>query len=209
MNDNLTSTARPARRGTRRLIVGAAAIAGLALVASTAPGVAGSLIGSNDLAKGAVTAPKIAKKAVKTKALADGAVKTTKIQDGAVTSPKLADGSVTASKLAAGSVSRTNLAADLQPLWAFVWGGPTINKGKGAVSVAVEGVVGQYRLTFDRDVSACGYTATMASPKSTDPEQIGFINVQSFNGDPKAVLVRTRDSAGPLAARGFTVQVWC
>jgi hypothetical protein len=209
MNDNSTSSIRPARRGTRRLLGGAVAIAGLALVASTAPGVAGALVGTSDLAKGAVTAPKIAKKAVKTKALADGAVKTTKIQDGAVTTAKLGDGQVTTSKLAAGSVGRTQLAPDLQPLWAFVWGGPTINKGKGAVSVAVEGVVGQYRVTFDRDVSACGYTATMASPKATDPEQIGFINVQSFGGDPKAVLVRTRDSAGPLAARGFTVQVWC
>ncbi len=77
------------------------------------------------------------------------------------------------------------------------------------MSVAVEGVVGQYRVTFDRDVSQCGYTATMASPKATDPEQIGFINVSSFGPDPKAVIVRTRDSAGPLAARGFTVQVWC
>ena len=156
-----------------------------------------------------MTAPKIAKKAVKTKALADGAVKTAKIKDGAVTTAKLGDGQVTTAKLAAGSVGRTQLAPDVQPLWAFVWGGPTINKGKGAVSVAVEGVVGQYRVTFDRDVSACGYTATMASPKSTDPEQIGFINVQSFNGDPNSVIVRTRDTAGPLAARGFTVQVWC
>jgi hypothetical protein len=204
-----TSTTRPARRGTRRLLGGAVAVAGLALVASTAPGVAGSLVGSSDLAKGAVTAPKIAKKAVRTKALADGAVKTAKIKDGAVTTPKLGDGQVTSGKLAAGSVGRNQLAPDVQPLWAFVWGGPTINKGKGAVSVAVEGVVGVYRVTFDRDVSHCGYTATMASPQSTDPEQNGFINVSAFSADPKAVIVRTRDSAGPLAARGFTVQVWC
>ena len=125
-----------------------------------------------------------------------------------MTTPKLVDGSVSSSKLAAGSVTRSHLATDLQPLWAFVWGGPTINKGKGAVAVSSLSA-GNYKLTFDRDVSACGYTATMAAPKSTDPEQIGFINVQSFNGDPNSVIVRTRDSAGPLAARGFTVQVWC
>ena len=208
MNANSTSTARSSRR-TRRMIGGAAAIAGLAVIASTAPVVAGSLITSSDLAKGAVTSPKIAKKAVKTKNLADGAVKTAKIKDAAVTTPKLGDGSVTSSKLGAGSVSRNHLAADLQPLWAFVWGGPTINKGKGAVSVAVEGVVGNYRVTFDRDISQCGYTATLAAPTSTDPEQVGFINVSRFSADPKAVIVRTRDTAGPLAARGFTVQVWC
>jgi hypothetical protein len=209
MNENTTGTTRSSRRGTRRLLGGAAALAAFALVASTAPSVAGNLIGSSDLAKGAVTAPKIAKKAVKSKALADGAVKTAKIQDGAVTTPKLGDGQVTSSKLAAGSVGRTQLAPDVQPLWAFVWGGPSINKGKGAVSVAVEGVVGQYRVTFDRDISQCGYTATLASPDSTGPEQLGFINVSLFSADPKAVIVRTRDTAGPLAARGFTVHVWC
>ena len=198
MNDNSTSTTHPSRR-TRRLLGGATVVAGVALIAATAPGVASGLITSHDLAKGAVTSPKIAK----------NAVKTTKIKDGTITTADLGDGQVTTSKLGAGSVGRTQLAPELQPLWAFVWGGPTINKGRGAVSVAVEGVVGQYRLTFDRDVSECGYTATMASPKSTDPEQVGFIDVSSFNGDPKAVIVRTRDTAGPLAARGFTVQVWC
>jgi len=199
MNDNSTSTTRSPRRYRGRLLAGATVVAGLAVMAATAPVVASNLVDTGDLAKGAVTSPKIAKKAVKTKNLADGAVKTIKIQDAAVTS----------SKLAAGSVGRTQLAPDLQPLWAFVWGGPTINKGKGAVSVAVEGVVGNYRVTFDRDVSQCGYTATMASPKSTDPEQVGFIDVSSFSADPKAVIVRTRDTAGPLAPRGFTVQVWC
>ena len=208
MNDNSTSTIRPARRGTRRLLGGAVAIAGLALVASTAPGVAGGLITSADLAKGAVTAPKIAKNAVKTRALANNAVKTAKIKDAAVTTAKLGDGQVTSSKLAAGSVGRTQLAPDLQPLWAFVWGGPTINKGKGAV--AVESLsAGNYKLTFDRDVSACGYTATMAAPKSVDPEQIGVISVSSFNNDPASVNVRTRDLDGSPAAHGFTVQVWC
>jgi hypothetical protein len=208
MNDNSTSTIRPARRGTRRLLGGAALLAGLAMVATTAPGVAGGLIGSDDLAKGAVTTPKIAKKAVKTKALADGAVKTAKIKDAAVTTAKLGDGQVTSSKLAAGSVGRTQLASELQPLWAFVWGGPTINKGRGAV--AVEGVsTGNYKLTFDRDVSACGYTATMAAPNSVSPEQIGFISVSAYNGSPNAVNVRTRDGDGSLAAHGFTVQVWC
>lgn len=200
MNTNSTSspTTRPSRRGAGRLVGGAAALAGLALLATTAPGVAGSLVTSSDLAKGSVTTPKIAKKAVTTKKLADNAVKTTKIRNGAVTTDKLA----------AGSVGRTQLAPDLQPLWAFVWGGPAINKGKGAV--AVESLsAGNYKLTFDRDVSACGYTATMAAPKSTDPEQIGVISVSSFSSDPKAVNVRTRDLDGSPAAHGFTVQVWC
>ena len=197
-NSTNTCTTAPSRRG-RRLLGGAAVIAGVAMAASTAPGVAGSLVGTSDLAKGAVTTPKIAKKAVVAKKIANGAVKTKKLASHAVTTDKLANG----------SVGRDQLASEVQPLWALVWGGPTINRGKGAVSVAVEGVAGNYRVTFDRDVSTCGYTATMASPTSTDPEQIGFVNVSSFAADPKAVIVRTRDTAGVVSAHGFTVQVWC
>jgi hypothetical protein len=208
MNDTSSSITCLPRRSRGPLLVGATAVAGLAVLAATAPVVAGDLVTSSDLAKGAVTTPKIAKKAVKAKSLADGAVKTAKLKDGAVTTHKLGDGSVTSSKIAAGSVTRAHLAADLQPLWAFVWGGPTINKGKGAVSVESLSA-GNYKLTFDRDVSACGYTATMAAPKSTDAEQIGVVSVSSFSSDPKAVNVRTRDLDGSPAAHGFTVQVWC
>ena len=125
-----------------------------------------------------------------------------------MTSADIADGTVGTGDLAAGSVGRAQLATDLQPLWAFVWGGPTINKGKGAT--AVESLsAGNYKLTFDRDVSACGYTATMAAPTSISPEQVGFVSVSAFNGSPNAVNVRTRDFDGAPAAHGFTVQVWC
>jgi hypothetical protein len=209
MNDNSTGTTRPLARTRGRLLLGAAAVAGLAMMATTAPVVAGNLVTSGDLAKGAVTTPKIGKKAVKSKKLADGAVKTAKIKDGAVTTPKLGDGAVTSSKVAAGSVTRNHLAADLQPLWAVVWGGPSIVRGKGAVSVAHEGIDSQFRVTFDRDISQCGYTATLSQPDSNDPEQIGMANVSSMIGDPKSVLVRTRDHAGVSASRGFTVHVWC
>lgn len=221
MTDNSTHTpsSRQPRRARRGLVIGSIALAGLAVVATTAPVVAGNLVDSGDLAKGAVTSAKIAKKAVKSKHLADGAVKTAKLKDGAVTSAKvgdgavtsgkLGDGAVTSSKLAAGSVSRSHLAADLQPLWAVVWGGPTILRGKGAVAVQHEGVDSQFRVTFDRDVSQCSYTATLGGPTSVSPEQIGMVNVSSFSADPKAVLVRTRDASGVAASRGFTVQVWC
>lgn len=208
MNDNSTTTITP-RRSRRGLVAGAVGVAGIAVLATTAPVVAGNLVTSSDLAKGAVTTPKIAKKAVKAKKLADGAVKTPKIRDGAVTSAKLGDGAVTSSKLAAGSVGRAQLASDLQPLWAVVWGGPSILRGKGAVGVQFEGVNWAYRVTFDRDVSQCSYGVTMSQPNSASPEQVGMANVSSYNGDPKAVIVRTRDHDGVGDPKGFTVQVWC
>jgi hypothetical protein len=198
MNANST-TPHPPRRTRGGLLVAATAMAGLAVVATTAPVVAGNLVTSNDLAKGAVTSSKIAKKAVKTNKIANGAVKTAKLKDGAVTS----------TKLAAGSVTRSHLAPDLQPLWAVVWGGPSIVRGKGAVAVQHEGVNWSFRVTFDRDVSQCSYTATLSALTSANNEQIGIVNVAPYSADPKAVIVRTRDHEGLPDSRGFTVQVWC
>jgi hypothetical protein len=199
MNDDNDNTTGARRRTSARLLAGVAGGAVLALVATTAPVAAKDLVTTADLAKGAVTSAKIAKKTVKTRNLANGAVKTAKLQDGAVTS----------AKLAAGAVGRDHLAADLQPLWAVVWGGPTIVRGKGAVSVAFEGINSQYRVTFDRDVSKCSYTATPSSPLSTDLEQVNMLSVATFAGDPKAVLVRSRDHDGLPNSSGFTVQVMC
>ena len=197
MNDNSTTTTP--RRSRRTIAAGVAGLAGIAVLATTAPVVAGDLVTSKDLARGAVTTPKIAKKAVKSKQLADGAVKTKDVRDDAITSAKLADGAVT----------RSHLAADLQPLWAVIWGGPSIVRGKGAVGVQFEGVNWAYRVTFDRDVSQCSYGVTLSQPNSASPEQVGMANVSSYNGDPKAVIVRTRDHDGVGDPKGFTVQVWC
>jgi hypothetical protein len=199
MNANRTSADHPPRRTRGGLLLGATAVAGLAVIAATAPVVAGNLVTTSDLAKGAVTTPKIAKKAVKANKLAKGAVKTGKIKDGAVTS----------SKLAAGSVTRSHVAADLQPLWAVVWGGPSIVRGKGAVAVQHEGANWVFRVTFDRDVSQCSYTATPSQPDSNDPEQVGMVNVSSMIGNPSSVIVRTRDQDGVGDSKGFTLHVWC
>ncbi|MBJ7356189.1 hypothetical protein [Nocardioides sp.] len=199
MNVNSTDPNRPPRRARRGLVLGASAVAGVAMLATTAPVVAANLVDSKDLAKGAVTSSKIAKNAVKTNKLAPGAVKTKKIKDGAVTS----------SKLAAGAVTRNHLAADLQPLWAVVWGGPSIVRGKGAVAVEHVGVDSQFRVTFDRDVSQCSYTATPSQPDSDDPQQIGMLNVSSAIGSANSVIVRTRDHDGVAQSLGFTIHVWC
>jgi hypothetical protein len=199
MNAKSTNTNRPPRRARGGLVLAASAVAGAAMIATTVPVVAANLVTSSDIAKGAVTTPKIAKKAVKANKIAKGAIRTNKIKDGAVTSPKLADGAVT----------RSDLAPDLQQLWAVVWGGPTIVRGKGAVSVEHVGVSSQFRVTFDRDVSQCSYTATPSQPDSGDGEQIGMVNVSSAVGNANAVIVRTRDHDGVADSLGFTIHVWC
>ena len=67
------------------------------------------MLGSGQLADGAVTTPKLADGAVALLKLADGAVGTTKLLDAAVTTAKLADGAVTAAKLGAPSVGTSAL----------------------------------------------------------------------------------------------------
>ncbi|GAA1520696.1 hypothetical protein [Nocardioides humi] len=183
----------------RRLAVTGTVAALLVVVLAATPGSAKQTVHASDLAKGAVTSPKIAKKAVKSGKIAKGAVKPGKLSDGAVQT----------SKLAAGAVTPDKLASSARPLWAVVWSGPAITRGYGAVSVATEGVSWQFRLVFDRDVSACSTTASMTAANAGNPEQIGMVSVAPFSGDPNAVLVVTRDHDGVGAARGFTVQVMC
>ena len=101
------------------------------------------------------------------------------------------------------------------PAWGYAYDHPTRQAAEREAQAQCErsarrrGVLCEVRVTFDRDVSKCSYTATMSQPDSGDIEQNGFINVSSVIGDPKAVLVRTRDTTGAPAPRGFTVQVWC
>lgn len=188
------------RRNRSRLVAGAVGLFALVLVATTAPVAANHLVvRTSDLVKGAVTTPKIDKRAVKAGKIAKGAVRSGKIAKGAVRSGKIADGAVTRSKIS----------PDLQPLWAMVWGGPSISRGRGAVSVEEEGADWILKLTFDRDVSACSYTATPSAPTAGNPEQVGMISLRPFTGEPSALLVTTRDHTGAPDPLGFTVHVLC
>lgn len=199
---NLTTMSKtpqqPPRR--RRIVLGAACV-GAVLMALTMQPVAAKQdkVRTSDIAKKAVTAPKLAKQAVKTG----------KIREGAVTTAKIRDGAIAPGKIAPGAVGQAALADDLVPRWAVVWGGPTIVRGHGAVSVAYQGLNWQYRLRFDRDISGCSTTATLSGASAGDPEQTGMISVAPYAGDPNAVLVVTRDHDGVGDPRGFTVQILC
>lgn len=137
-------------------------------------------------------------------------VGTSDIANGAVTTPKLAKNAVTAKKIKPKSVTRGKLKPGLRPMWAVVWGGPSIERGRGVDAVSNVGAsTFQYRVDFDRNVSACAYTATISTAPAGGAEQIGMVSVAPFEGDPTAVLVVTRDYEGVGAPRGFTVRVDC
>ena len=135
---------------------------------------------------------------------------TTDIANGAVTTPKLAKNAVTAKKIKPKAVTRGKLKPALRPMWAVVWSGPTIDRGRGAEGVSNVGAsTFQYRVDFARNVSKCAYTAAISTAPAGGAEQIGMVSVAPFAGQPTSVLVVTRDHEGFGAPRGFTVRVDC
>ena len=83
---------------------------------------------------------------------------------------------------------------------------------------AVRKGLGDYRVTFNRDVHSCSYQATIGSPGVSFPA-LGQIIVAADSlgpgqpgtppADPNAVLVRTADKTGAVADRSFQLAVTC
>jgi hypothetical protein len=99
---------------------------------------------------------------------------TTAIADKAVTSAKLADP-----------------VREGQPRWAVVaatTGGLT--RAKGATTSEKLATVGFYTVTFDRDVSACAYQATVAAG-DTAVTPVGAVSAWATPGQATKVTVRT------------------
>jgi hypothetical protein len=67
---------------------------------------------------------------------------------------------------------------------------------------------GQYEVTFRRDVTDCAYVATIGvSDDAALPG--GEVSVGSQPDNPRGVHVRTRNSNGNAANRGFHLAVHC
>lgn len=88
-------------------------------------------------------------------------------------------------------------------------GTASIVRGRGATGATSPGT-GRYVVTFERDVTACVATATLADATS-GPASNGEISVDQPVG--ASIEVNTYDSAGapenPLASDGFSIQVAC
>ncbi|MGH8901630.1 MAG: hypothetical protein ACRDYA_08075 [Egibacteraceae bacterium] len=67
---------------------------------------------------------------------------------------------------------------------------------------------GQYEVTFRRAVDDCAYVATIGVAGTGNPPA-GEISVGSQPGNRRGVQVRTRNSAGNAANRGFHLAVVC
>ena len=99
-----------------------------------------------------------------------------------------------------------------QPRWAVVEAGSgSLARAKGATASAKLAAVGDYTVTFDRDVSACSIQASVAGPGTAAPPRGEVVAWRSAD-NPQVVNVRTFDPTATPAetnAVPFHVAVLC
>jgi hypothetical protein len=70
-----------------------------------------------------------------------------------------------------------------------------LSRGKGATAAAKLATPGFYTVTFDRDVSACAYQATVAATDTTTTP-VGQVSAWSTPSQANTVTVRTAQDDG-------------
>jgi hypothetical protein len=221
---------------TADLAAGAVTEAKLADGAVTNVKLAEDSVSTNKIDELAVALEHMQQNSVDTDQLNNGAVTSAKIDDFTVTDDdiginqvtggflgniaidtidenNIAANGVNTSEIEDNSIGRADLAVDY--VWAKVSanaGGATLLRGHGATAAA-RPVVGGYTVTFDRDITSCGWVAT-ANDNAAGVAPTLFATVEQ---DDPAVTNRLRvrlfDAAGtltdPAAGDGFTVQLMC
>jgi hypothetical protein len=97
-------------------------------------------------------------------------------------------------------------------LWAAVQANGALARGLGVVST-VQITTGLYEVTFNQNVSACGFIASLGSPGALNIPAGSAGTSQNIGGGfsnlPSQVLVSTTTSAGAGADRAFFLAVVC
>lgn len=165
-------------------------IATVALIAAMggaayAGGGVGNAIGTGELKRGAVTAPKLHTNAVRTRKIANDAVTGVKARESTF-----------------GPVPSANKA--LNVLGAVVRADGTLLRAAQGNTSSTRTGAGTYVVDFEVDISACVYVATVGGA-GTEPA--GEVSTSTSTAD--SVEVQTRSSNGDSADRGFSVVVVC
>ncbi len=152
----------------------------------------------------AITLPR---NSVGTKQLRSGAVRSTDLRDRTV---RLRDISRSARSSLRGQTGPAGPAGPAGPTYrAAVPAGGTVQRGN-AVSAAHTGGSNEYRVTFDRDVSSCVATATLAAvPLGATTTQPTPGRLTVAQDQPTSVVVRTFGADGSPAEQPFNVIVAC
>ena len=162
----------------------------------------------------AITLPR---NSVGPKQIRSGAVGTSELRTGAVRSGdirnrsvRLGDISTGARRSLRGQTGAAGPAGPPGPTYrAAVPAGGTLQRGN-AVSVGHQGGTNEYRVTFDREVSSCVATATLAAvPAGAGTDQPAPGRVTVAHDQPTSVLVRTFAADGNPAEQPFNLIVAC
>jgi hypothetical protein len=92
-------------------------------------------------------------------------------------------------------------------LWAVVDSAGALSRGKGVSSVQKLAAAGQYLVTFNQDITGCGYVGSIGGPTTTNTP--GEISPAQRTGVAQAVEVWTFNSAGALTDKPFYLAVFC
>ena len=80
---------------------------------------------------------------------------------------------------------------------------------RGVLSTFKVGEDGDYQVVFDKLITNCAYTATIASETGVSNALRGQIGVGLAAADNRALVVQTTNAAGQPAKRPFHVAVFC
>jgi hypothetical protein len=97
----------------------------------------------------------------------------------------------------------------VRSLWAVVASDGTLLRGKGATGVTVGG--GGYFVRFNRNISACAYTATVGALNTayTDPGEAQAFHSTGAGHATGDVYVAMSDTDTGALSRGFSLVVTC
>ena len=90
--------------------------------------------------------------------------------------------------------------------WASIDAAGTLHRAVG-VNSSSRVALGGYQIDFPRDVTNCGYNATVGTPAAGNDNGEVFVSPRA--GNTNAIFVQTRDSAGVAADRAFYLSVHC
>lgn len=153
--------------------------------------------------------------------VAKNSVGTAALKSRAVTGDKIAKNTILGSRIINGTIKGKDInlatmgtvpSASTAGSFATVTAGGVLQRNRNAVSSANQPGAGEYLVTFNGNVSNCGYYATTGSTTPLQPVSFGVANVAPAPNNPNSVVVSTYNAsnAGPVAAnRDFYLLVMC
>ena len=94
-------------------------------------------------------------------------------------------------------------------LYAVVNSDGTIARGDGNAASPGKLATGTYDLRFFRNITMCGYIATVGLSGTTGASTPGMVTVVGRAGTVNGLFIQTFDAAGTVSDRGFHVFVNC